>query len=122
MLGIVKYLIMDAELLEWLAYEELQELESENLVKELTQKLMETEKFNIEQITENQKKSEELIREIDKADESLQSLQKFVQATLDKLQDLRHRAGPLESESAQYMIEQKNLMSLFSALNTQMRK
>lgn len=113
---------MDPELLEWLAYEELQELESENLVKELTMKLMETEKFNIDHITENQKKSEELIHMIDQADGSLQNLQSFLQSTLDKLQDLRHRAGPLETDSIQYMTEQRNLMSLFTALNTQMKK
>lgn len=113
---------MDSELLEWLSYEELEKLEGENLVFELSEKLMETEKFNIEQITSNQSRAEELIRQIEKADSELQKLQNFVQGTLDRLQDLRHRAGPLETESVQYMIEQKNLAALMNALTTQMKK
>jgi hypothetical protein len=113
---------MDSELLEWLSFEELEKLEGENLVNDLTKKLMETEKFNIEQITNNQSKAEELIRQIDKADLELKKVQEFVQETLDRLVDLRHRAGPLENESVQYMIEQRNLMALMNALSGMMKK
>lgn len=109
---------MDPDLLEWLSYEELQELETDNLVSELQAKLRVTEKYNIEQILINQAKSQELIEEIDKADKELQYLQDFVQDNIDKVQELRHRAGPLEAENAQYIMEQQNITSLSKYLSS----
>jgi hypothetical protein len=103
---------MDPDLLEWLSYDELQELETDNLIAELQAKLTASEKFNIEQIILNQSQSKELIKEIDKADQDLELLSKHIQSHLDKVQDLRHRAGPLEIENSQYIIEQKNIRAL----------
>ncbi|OMJ86244.1 hypothetical protein SteCoe_12309 [Stentor coeruleus] len=108
--------MMDSDLLEWLSYEELQELETDNLIGELQSKLRKTEKFNIEQIMMNQVKSQELIEEINKADLQLDQLQSFTQSTIDKIQELRQRAGPLESDNSQYIIEQRNLVSLSNYL------
>ena len=113
---------MDPDLLEWLSYEELQELETDNLIQELESKLTQTQKFYIEQILMNQMKSQELSEEIDKADVQLQQLQDFVQSNLDKLQDLRQRAGPLESENSQYITEQKNIASLSNHLSNLLSK
>jgi hypothetical protein len=107
---------MDQDLLEWVSYEELQELETDNLIKELQSKLLVTEKFNIDQITLNQSKSQELIREIDLADSHLSQLQTFLQSTLDNLQEIRSRTGPLEAETSAYRVEQRNLSSLRSVL------
>ena len=109
---------MDSDLLEWLSYEELQELETDNLISELGVKLRITEKFNIEQILENQVKSQELIVELDKADQQLQQLQDFIQGNLDKIQELRQRDGPLETANAQYITEQLNISSLARYLSS----
>ncbi|OMJ90505.1 hypothetical protein SteCoe_7092 [Stentor coeruleus] len=108
--------MIDSDLLEWLSYEELQELETDNLIGELQSKLRQTEKFNIEQIMMNQVKAQELIEEINKADSQLDQLQGFVQSTIDKIQELRQRAGPLESDNSQYIIEQRNLVTLSNYL------
>lgn len=107
---------MDPDLLEWLSYEELQELKTDNLISELQSKLMISEKYNIEQIMLNQVKSQELMQEIDKADQQLELLQNCIQEKLDKVQELRHRAGPLESENSYYMIEQANIAALTTYL------
>ena len=113
---------MDSDLLEWLSYEELQELETDNLIPELKAKLLVTEKFNIEQIVLNQEKTQMLVREIDKVDEQLQSLQSFIQSNLDKIQELRLRAGPLEAENENYIIEQLNISALAKYISSMQSK
>ena len=108
---------MDADLLEWLSYEELQELETDNLLSELQSKLTKTEKLNIDQILINQSKSQDLIQEIDIIDKHLQDLQSFIQSNLEKVQEIRQRAGPLEAENSQYIIEKNNISSLIKYLS-----
>lgn len=108
---------MDPELLEWLAYEELQELGSEDLVQNLEIKLQKTEKLNIDQILSNQTQTHDLLEQIDTADVYLQELQEKMESFLKKIQDVRKKTIPLEQENMQFAIQQNNTAALIQTLS-----
>ncbi|CAG9328132.1 unnamed protein product [Blepharisma stoltei] len=113
---------MDSELLEWLSYEELQQLASENLVESLENKLQKTEKQNIDQILQNQTQTQDLINQIDLADTYLQELQEKMEGFLKKIQETRNKTIPLEQQNMQFAIQQNNTAALIQTLSNALNK
>jgi len=107
---------MDSELLEWLSYQEVQNLDSEDLMQSLEDMLQTTEVKNLEQIMQNQDQTDLIIQKIEDSDSHLEELEERLEEYIQKIKKLREKTLPLEQSNSALATEQQNVSNLVNAL------